>query len=113
MLSTGRAVSSRNVTTSGLRRINPWRLINFSAGATGLTIFNSITAHPSRDRTIALGSKGWIRKLGYSPVIVPASLKIGKYIDMTKKPTMPPRKTMITGSRALVKFSTAWSTSSS
>ncbi len=44
---------------------------------------------------------------------VPASLKIGRYSEMTMPPTMTPRITMINGSSRVLSVSTAFSTSSS
>ena len=47
------------------------------------------------------------------PPTAPAMLKIGRYMAITSPPIMPPRKHIINGSIAAVRFSTAWSTSSS
>ena len=43
----------------------------------------------------------------------PAILKIGRYIAITRPQIVTPRKTNINGSIKEVRFSTAWSTSSS
>ena len=50
---------------------------------------------------------------GAAYLMLPAMLKIGRYIAMRKPPTMPPRKTIMTGSIMLVSAPTATSTSSS
>ena len=49
----------------------------------------------------------------YSALILPARLKIGRYIAMSTTPTVPPMPTMSAGSMRLVSAATATSTSSS
>src|SRR5258708_17316876 len=60
---------------------------------------------------------GWItlrgRNRGYLPANLPISENSGKYIEITTPPTTKPRKTIMTGSRAVSKSFTAASTSSS
>ncbi len=47
------------------------------------------------------------------PPTAPAILKMGRYMETTSPPMTTPINTIITGSIAAVRFSTAWSTSSS
>ena len=51
--------------------------------------------------------------LGQSALILPAMLKIGRYIAMSTTPTVPPMPTIMMGSMRLVSAATATSTSSS
>lgn len=98
--------SNISAVSNGCRTISPIRLLSNSGYTMNSARLTGAFFLPRR-RTLLLS-----QSLCYSP-IVPANWKIGRYIEMTKKPTIPPKKIIITGSSALVRFSTAWSTSAS
>ncbi len=54
-----------------------------------------------------------VQQPAHQPPTVPASLKIGRYMAITRPPTVVPRKSMSSGSIMAVRLATASSTSSS